>query len=336
MNKNKKIILTSFGYLFSIFLLIITFKNTNFEKVFEYLKMIDPFLLLLALLLNIIFVWIRGIYQKNNLYITTPNIRTNTSVASIGVSLFYNAILPTRLGDVIRAVFISLRNNIKKKRLLSYILVEKIIDFLFIIFFFFLIVIIESEEEILSYLLGIFVMITILIITFILYVKFNKRVISFVQSILPTKFYKLFSEINHEAINGMAFFKNKNQIAKSLALLISGWAIILGIFYILSYPFINQLNLPNYSAIYFLLFSAIALSLPSAPSGIGTIHYGLYLAVQILMGGDVSNNQSDLVAALIISLHLLLAMLDVIVGGVILLVYRQKNNIRFINNHFFL
>ena len=46
------------------------------------------------------------------------------------------------------------------------------------------------------------------------------------------------------------------------------------------------------------------------------------------MGGDIPNNQSDLVAALIISLHLLLVMLDVIVGGVILLVYRQKNNIR--------
>jgi hypothetical protein len=336
MNKNKKIILTIFGYLFSLSLLVVVFKDTNFERVFGYLKKIDPFLVLLALLLNIIFIWIRGIYQKNNLYITTPNIRTNTSIVSIGISLFYNAILPTRLGDVIRAVFISLRDNIKKKRLLPYILVEKIIDFLFIIFFFFLIVIIESEKEILSYLLAIFVVITIFIITFIFYVKFNKRVISFVQSILPTKFYKLFSEINHEAINGMACFKTKNQIAKSLALLISGWAITLGMFYILSYPFINQLNLPNYSAIYFLLFSAIALSLPSAPSGIGTVHYGLYLAVQILMGGDVPNNQSDLVAALIISLHFLLAMLDVIVGGVILLVYRQKNNIRFINNRFFL
>jgi len=128
----------------------------------------------------------------------------------------------------------------------------------------------------------------------------------------------------------MSCFKTKNQIAKSLVLLISGWAIILCIFYILSYPFIDQLNLPNYSAIYFLFFSAVALSLPSAPSGIGTVHYGLYLAVQILMGGDVSNDQSDLVAALIISLHFLLVVLDVVVGGVILLIYRQKG-VKFVN-----
>ena len=117
MNKNKKIILTLFGYLISVSLLVVVFKDTNFGKILEYLKKIDPFLVLLALLLNIIFVWIRGVYQKNNLYITTPNIRTNTSIVSIGISLFYNAILPTRLGDVIRAVFISLRDNIKKKKI---------------------------------------------------------------------------------------------------------------------------------------------------------------------------------------------------------------------------
>jgi len=136
MKKNKKVILTLFGYLISLSLLITVFNDTNFKKVFEYLKKIDPFLVLLALLLNVIFVWIRGAYQKNNLHITTPNIRTGTSIVSIGVSLFYNAVLPSRLGDVIRAIFISLRDNIKKKRLLPYILVEKIIDFLFVIFFF--------------------------------------------------------------------------------------------------------------------------------------------------------------------------------------------------------
>ena len=108
MDKNKKIILTLFGYLISASLLVVVFKDANFEKIFEYLKKIDSFLVLLALLLNVIFIWIRGVYQKNNLYITTPNIRTSTSIVSIGVSLFYNAVLPTRLGDVIRAVFISL------------------------------------------------------------------------------------------------------------------------------------------------------------------------------------------------------------------------------------
>ena len=44
MERNKKIVLTLFGYLISIFLLVITFKDTNFKKVFEYLKEINSVL----------------------------------------------------------------------------------------------------------------------------------------------------------------------------------------------------------------------------------------------------------------------------------------------------
>jgi hypothetical protein len=54
------------------------------------------------------------------------------------------------------------------------------------------------------------------------------------------------------------------------------------------------------------------------------------------MDGSVSIDQSDLVAALIISLHFLLAMLDIIIGGIILMIYRQKNSVKFINKLFFL
>ena len=44
MERNKKIVLALFGYLISIFLLVITFKDANFKKVFEYLKEINPVL----------------------------------------------------------------------------------------------------------------------------------------------------------------------------------------------------------------------------------------------------------------------------------------------------
>jgi uncharacterized membrane protein len=38
VDKNKKIILTLFGYLISVTLLVAVFKDTNFEKIFEQLK----------------------------------------------------------------------------------------------------------------------------------------------------------------------------------------------------------------------------------------------------------------------------------------------------------
>ena len=38
VDKNKKIILTLFRYLISVTLLVVLFKDTNFEKIFEQLK----------------------------------------------------------------------------------------------------------------------------------------------------------------------------------------------------------------------------------------------------------------------------------------------------------
>ena len=139
MNKKKNFFLILFGYLISLFLLYITFKDVNFDKVFNYLSKINLLMVFFAIILNIFFVWVRGIYQKNNLYLTTPNIKLNTSIISVGIALFYNVILPTRLGDIVRAIFISLKDNIKKKRILPYILIEKIIDFLLMIVLFFII-----------------------------------------------------------------------------------------------------------------------------------------------------------------------------------------------------
>ena len=110
MNKKKNFFLILFGYLISLFLLYITFKDVNFDKVFNYLSKINLLMVFFAIILNIFFVWVRGIYQKNNLYLTTPNIKLNTSIISVGIALFYNVILPTRLGDIVRAIFISLKD----------------------------------------------------------------------------------------------------------------------------------------------------------------------------------------------------------------------------------
>ena len=48
---------------------------------------------------------------------------------------------------------------------------------------------------------------------------------------------------------------------------------------------------------------------------------------------DIPTSQSDLVAALIISLHFLTVILDVLVGGIIILIYKRKDNIKFVNNN---
>jgi hypothetical protein len=70
-----------------------------------------------------------------------------------------------------------------------------------------------------------------------------------------------------------------------------------------------------------MVFSALSLSIPSAPAGIGVVHYGLYLAVTLL-GGEIVDTQTDIVAAFVISTHFFVILLDVLVGGSIMIFYK--------------
>ena len=96
---------------------------------------------------------------------------------------------------------------------------------------------------------------------------------------------------------------------------------ILAIFGLVSYPFVELLDLPLYSCLVFMVFSALSLSIPSAPAGIGVVHYSLFLAVTML-GGKIVETQTDIVAAFVISTHFFVILLDVLVGGGIMIFYK--------------
>ena len=73
-----------------------------------------------------------------------------------------------------------------------------------------------------------------------------------------------------------------------------------------------------------MVFSVLALSVPSAPAGIGVVHYGLYLAVTIF-GNEVVNTEADLVAAFVISTHFFILLIDILSSSSIIVWYKLIN-----------
>jgi hypothetical protein len=170
----------------------------------------------------------------------------------------------------------------------------------------------------LSYLAGI---LSILLVVLLLYIGFNKNISLLLKMIIPSTLYGKFELLNNEVITGLKIFKSKIQITKSVMLLIMSWICILFVFGLISYPFVELLDLPLYSCLVFMVFSALSLSIPSAPAGIGVVHYGLFLAVTML-GGKIVETQTDIVAAFVISTHFFVILLDVLVGGTIMIIYK--------------
>jgi hypothetical protein len=227
------------------------------------------------------------------------------------------------MGELIRTYFLSKLSGIKKSTILSYIVVEKVIDVLLILTLFLVIIIFFIKGDVglfnaLSYLAG---LLSLLLVTLLLYIGLNKNITLFLKKIISTTLYGKFELLNNEVITGLKIFKSKIQITKSVILLIMSWICILFVFGLISYQFVELLDLPLYSCLVFMVFSALSLSIPSAPAGIGVVHYGLFLAVTML-GGKIVETQTDIVAAFVISTHFFVILLDVLVGGSIMILYK--------------
>jgi glycosyltransferase 2 family protein len=311
------------GYLISLLFLYLTFKDIDFEKALSYLYVTNYYYLIAAVGFNICFFITRSFYQINNLYFISNKLKFIESLTSIGIAQFYNVILPARMGELIRTYFLSKLNGIKKATVLSYILVEKVIDVLLILTLLLVIIVffVQGEVQLFNALSYLVVILSLIIVVMFLYIRFNKNMILILKMIFPINIYRKFDLLNEEIFSGLHFFKSKIQIIKSILLLLLSWICILAIFGLVSYPFVELLDLPLYSCLVFMVFSALSLSIPSAPGGIGVVHFGLYLAVTLL-GGEIVDTQTDIVAAFVISTHFFVILLDVFVGGSIMIFYK--------------
>ena len=310
------------GYLVSIIFLILVFKDTNFGLIVGNFKYVNFYYISVALICNFCFFLIRGFYQINNLHYIKPNIRFSISVTSIGIAQFFNVIFPARLGEVIRAFFLSKNEDISKTSILSYIFIEKVIDFLVILFLLFVIVMFGFENvESKKALTFLSILVTIIIVGIFTFIRFNRVIINVLEKIIPNKIHKLVNKLNKDVLEGFKFYKSIEQIIRSIILLITSWVMIVAIFWFISKPYIKVLELPFYSCLFFMVFSALSLSIPSAPAGIGVMHYGLFLAIKLLSNNAVES-QINIVAAFVIMMHFIVMSLDVIVGGCIIIYHK--------------
>ena len=328
--ESKTLYINILGYLISLLFLYLTFKDIDFEKVISYLHVTNYFYLIAAVGFNFCFFITRGFYQINNLHYICNKITFSESLTSIGIAQFYNIIFPARMGELIRTYFLSKIHGIKKSTVLSYILAEKLIDVLLILALLLVIIVffIQGDMEFLGTLVYLSGIITLMIVILLLYILFNQHIILILKRISPMVIFNAMVALNKDIYTGLKFFKSKTQIAKSVLLLLLSWIFIVTIFGLVSYPFVDLLELPLYSCLVFMVFSALSLSIPSAPAGIGVVHYGLYLAVTLL-GDEIIDTQTDIVAAFVISTHFFVILLDILVGGIIMIIYKINYKIAY-------
>lgn len=306
MNKWKELIVAT---LISIICLYFAFNKVNLNSLFNTFKNAN-YLLVLGCISLFVFSMIIRSFRWRMILSSSYTISLRFLFESIMIGYFINSILPFRLGEFGRAYALSMKSPIGTFEAFGSIILERLIEAICLLFILIIALNFQSADKILDGNQIIFLSLSFIFLVILLFNStFRKKIIFFLEikskkssARLSFIFYKLL-----EVLKGFSLFdskKNKTDILTTSFLL---WFI----YYLITILGINAigLNLSHLEALFLLIFSSIAFSLPSAPGGIGPYH-----AATVFIVSNIFMYDSNQALALAILLHAVAYVPEVLIG----------------------
>lgn len=236
----------------------------------------------IAILAFIFSVWLQSARAK---YIWTDSTHTRKDIDTYSgflIGNLYNCIIPANAGEAVRAYHFSQKHNITFTRSLSAIITEKWLDTLvfitYVVFLFF-------TRAFISHTVSISILITscvifVLWLLFLLMLKSNQlkkmmwKPFFFIARKPSIFFYKLY----YNTILNMRTLKQKGALGIYIMVGLVSFAI--NVIHFMCIMRVVGIQGPLFSIYTGILISAgsmILVFIPSAPSSLGVLHYGMYL-----------------------------------------------------------
>ena len=292
----------------------VSLKNAKIEWVF-----LSSIFLTLACLTKALRWWF--ILKK-----TDEKLSLAGSIWPYTLSIFINAILPLRLGDIFRIFHFRKYSNCKFSSLVGSLIFEKFLDLLTLLLFLLLIIMIFYNKVYPSEIFGAtfnfsiyFVLFGLLLISFFFY----EKTINFFKKSYFSHFtlYKIIIKYISDILNVSKLFTNGKEFFIIIFFSILGW------FFegLLFSCVIISLGFDTYligSWLGFVL-ATLSMALPTAPAGIGSFHFGAMMG--LLLDGS-TEQVAGAFAFLSHSIYFLTLTLMVILLFLLRILYRFKFN----------
>jgi uncharacterized protein (TIRG00374 family) len=263
--KNK--ILLWAGFALSFLFLALVLKDFEIKKLYEIVSHLKIWPLLVASLIFFVSYSIRAIRWKY-FFPKEQSIDLKSAIGSFFIGNFGNNIFPARLGDVWRIVLLHQRNDTPKSLVLGATIVERIFDATAILISGIVALLYSNLPRVYIYtIIGLFLLIIISVfVAWYLEEKYQNKFN------LPSKAVWIIKNLKL----AMKPLNTPTKFLKILAITLLSWGIELISFYFFLYAFGIKASIALLTLILF--FINIAVSVPSAPSNIGTFEYGFVLA----------------------------------------------------------
>ncbi len=303
MFKSKQFII---GIIISVVALGWALSKEDLGKVGQGILSANLWALIPALLLYFIGVWVRAVRWRILLSPIAPKVTLNKTFEVVVIGYMANDVLPARIGELVRAYVLQMREGVKKTATVATILVERIFDGLIMIGFaaavvFFLTFFVPgglstgsghrlgtilSERRGLMGIAAIaFLVILVAFVAIATSKTLVKRLVAFGLRFLPGKLHTRVESLADSFIQGLGSLRSVSGLLSVFGLSIIAWLFEASMYFVLgNWGFNLQVDgqpLPFY--VYVLVTSFVNLSTlaPQAPGFIGVFE----VVAQVVLNG---------------------------------------------------
>lgn len=306
------------GILISIFLLYIVFRKIPLAQVVNYIISAQKIYVIAALVLGLLLLLLRS-YRWKLMVEEYKNFGILNFFESTVLGLFFNTVLPFRVGDIIQGVMISKKTNIAKSTTLATVVMERFVDLfppiIFIIIGSFFITLPKEISIVLS-----IVVLSTLVLCLIFLRKVGPYVINWVENL------KFTSGVIGKIVNFLKNFflvvinmKMSTMLFKVMPLTLILWSgYSIGMFLIC---LALGIKLPSIFAGFLIqAITALSVTIPSSPGYVGTWEFMSIIALSIFKVDRTKSVSFGLLS------HIL-GMIPVVVFGIVYVI-KEANLIK--------
>jgi len=284
------------GIIISVIFLYLFIRGTEWSGLWFTLKSVKIEFLVLITAANLFSFVIRAIRWRYFFHLNQrKSLHFKPLFTSTAIGFMANTILPLRIGEIIRGVFLGQKEKISKSTCLGTLVVERLFDMLCILFFFAVYIIfyslplgtdVNQQEQLESikyagYVSGALCCIAIIVITSL---KFRTEImlnlIQWMIKPLPTNIRESLLAMIKSFISGLDILKDGMAFLISVTLTFAIWLILIFQTYLFFKVFSIELHFAH--AIFLLVVMAFSVMVPAAPGYVGTFHYGTAVALVLL------------------------------------------------------
>lgn len=274
----KKTLRIVSGILISLFFLWLAFRKSDFGQIWDIIKTARFELLAIAFAVAVLSLMMRSLRWKN-LGREYKNVPWKMFFEATSIGLMLNNFVPFRGGDLFQGYFLSKKSSLPKTYTLATVFLERLMDLappalMIIIGSYF--IVIPAQVKIGR----ILVLFALIIAAILLFLKFRKIFISFIEKFIHEKHSEKIEKLLENIASAIKFLKDRQVLSVAVPLTLANWFILSALS---TYLMLSALNISvSFIGLYLIIgISILSVAIPSSPGYVGTWEFFTMMALSI-------------------------------------------------------